>query len=159
MLLRPPEDVAGVAVVGEYVGQARRMAEAVDVVADGRRHPEPVAEVTLPVHDLSAKTHFGRQVEVGLDELAAGDVPLPAFDEFPDAGEEIRANLLHLLVDPCLAAGEDELGVLIAAIGRRCHRREGLIRAGLPGPQPYRVDMRIADHMDEHRSCSGPSRE
>ena len=151
MLLRPPEDVAGVAVVGEYVGQARRMAEAVDVVADGRRHPEPVAEVTLPVDDLSAKTHFGRQVEVGLDELAAGDVPLPAFDEFPDAGEQIRANLLHLLVDPCLAAGEDELGVLIAAIGRRCHRRECLIRAGLPGPQPDRVDMRIADHMDEHR--------
>ena len=47
--------------------------------------------------------------------------------------------------------GEDELGVLIAAIGRRCHRRECFIRAGLPGPQPDRVDMRIADHMDEHR--------
>ena len=65
------------------------------------------------------KAGGGRQVQVGLDELAAGDVPLAALDQAADAGEEVGAQLLGLLVEPGLAAGEDELGVFVAAVGRR----------------------------------------
>ena len=59
------------------------MAEAVDVVADGRRDAEAVAEVALAVLDLAVQAGGGRQVQVGLDELAAGDLPLAALDQRP----------------------------------------------------------------------------
>ena len=81
VLLRPTKHVAGITMLDEDIGKARGVAEAVDVVADRRRDPEPFAEIALPVRDLAVKPGFGRQVQVGLQELAAGDVPLPALDD------------------------------------------------------------------------------
>ena len=68
-----------------------------------------------------------------------------------DAREEIGAQPLGLLVEPGLAAGEDELGVFVAAVGHRGHGRQRLVGAGLPGPEPHRVDVGVGDHVDAHR--------
>ena len=154
VLLGPAEDVGGVAVAGEDVGQRRGVAEAVDVVADARRDAEAVAEVALAVLDLAVEAGGGGQVEVGLDELAAGDVPLAALDQGADAGEEVGAQPLDLGVEPGLAAGEDELRVLVAAVGHRGGGGERLVGAGLPAPEPHRVDVGIRDHVDAHRRPS-----
>ena len=54
VLLRAAEDVGRVAVAREDVGQARGMAEAVDVVADGRADAEAVAEIALAVRSGGA---------------------------------------------------------------------------------------------------------
>ena len=154
VLLRPAKHVTGVAMRSEDVRKARCVAEAVDVVADRRRDPEPVAEIALPMRDLAVKPGFGRQVQVGLQELAAGDVPLPALDMLADALEQLGMQLLHLLVEPGLAAREDELRILVAPVGRRAHRGQRLVGSSLPGPQPDRVDVGVADHVNEHRKSN-----
>ena len=90
VLLGAAEDVSRVAVAREDVGQARGMAEAVDVVADGGRDAEAVAEIALAVLDLAVEAGGGGQVQVGLDELAAGDVPLAALDQLARCGRRGR---------------------------------------------------------------------
>ena len=64
------EDVACVTVGREHVGQGRRVAEGVHIVANLRAHPETVLEVALAVDDLAVEAHDRREVEVGLDVLA-----------------------------------------------------------------------------------------
>ncbi len=135
---------------GEDVGEARGVAEAVDVVAGGGREAEAVAEVALAVLDLAVEAGGGGEVQVGLDELAAGDVPLAALDQGADAGEEVGAQALGFAIEPGLAAGEDEVGVFVAAVGHRGHGRQRLVGAGLPGPEPHRVDVGVGDHVDAH---------
>ena len=130
------------------------MAEAVDVVADGRADAEAVAEVALAVDDLAVQAGGGRQVQVGLDELAAGDVPLAALDQRADAGEEVGTEPLDLGVEPGLAAGEDEVGILVAAVGHGGGGRQRLVGARLPGPEPHRVDVGVGDHVDAHGPLS-----
>jgi len=39
---------------------------------------------------------------------------------------------------------------LVAAVGGRGHGGERFVDPGLPRPQPYRVDMGVADHVDAH---------
>ncbi len=134
MLLGPAEDVPGVAVLDEDIGQARRVAEAVDVVGGDRRDPETIAEVALAVNQLAVEAGRGRQVEVGLEELSAGDVPLAALDELADALEKVGPDALGLLVEPGFAAGEDEFGIFVAAVGGRRHGGERLVDPRLPRP-------------------------
>ena len=95
----------------------------------------------------------GGQVQVGLDELAAGDVPLAALDQAADAGEEVGADTLGLLVEPGLAAGEDEIGVFVAAVGHGGGGGQRLVGARLPGPEPHRVDVGVGDHVDAHAAA------
>ena len=150
MLLGAAEDVAVIAVLDEDVGQAGGVAEAVDVVSDGRRDAEAVAEIALAVDELAMQPGGGRQVQVGLDELPARNMPLAALDELPDPREEIGTHALDDLVEPGFAAGEDELRVFVAPVGGRGHRRQRLVGAGLPAPQPHGIDMGVADHVDAH---------
>ena len=154
VLFGPAEDVGLVAMFEEDVGQARGVAEAVDVVADPGRDAEAVAEVALAVDDLAVQVLGGRQVEVGLDELAAGDVPLAAFDQAADAGEQLGVEAFDLPVEPGLAAGEDELRVFVAAVGHRGGGGQRLVGAGLPRPEPHRVDVGVGDHVDAHGRLS-----
>ena len=134
----------------EDVRNGRRVAEGVHVVAYVRPDAETVLEVPLSVQDLAPPPGFGRQVGVGLEILAAGNVPLTALDVRSYALEEIRVQPLDLLVDPGFPAGEDELGVLIAAVHGRPERRQGLIHARLPPPQPHGVNVGVADHVHDH---------
>ncbi len=146
----PVEDVADVTVVRQHVRQGRRVAERVHVVADLRAHPETVAEVALAVGDLTVQAHHRREVDVGLDVLAAGDVPPAALDQPPRPLEELGVDPLDLLEEPGLPAGEDELRVLVAAVRRGPERGQRLVYPGLPGPQPHRVDVGVAYHVDDH---------
>src|SRR5215203_412205 len=148
------EDVAGVTVAREHVGQGRRVAEGVHVVAHLRAHPETVLEIALAVQDLAVQSHDRREVNVGLDVLPPRDVPPAALDEAPHALEEVGVDPLHLLVEPRLPAGEDELGVLVAAIRGRTERGQRLVHPRLPGPQPHRVDVGVSYHVDYHEKTN-----
>ena len=73
-----------------------------------------------------------------------------------DAGEEVGAEALDLRVEPGLAAGEDEVGVFVAAVGHGGGGGQRLVGAGLPGPEPHRVDVGVGDHVDEQRNAKSP---
>src|SRR5215213_10559161 len=148
------EDVARVAVAGEHVRQGRRVAEGVHVVAYLRAHPETVLEIALAVQDLAVQSHDRREVDVGLDVLPSRDVPPAALDEAPHALEEVGVDALHLLVEPRLPAGEDELGVLVAAVRGGTERGQRLVHPSLPGPQPHGVDVGISYHVYYHEKSN-----
>ena len=154
-LVRAVEDVPLVPLAREDVGQRGGVSERIDVVGDGRLHAETVPEVAPPVEELAPPGLLSRQVAVGLDVLTAGDVPLSALDQLACAREQLRVDPLDPLVDPCFPARVDELGVLVAAVGGGAECGQGLVRPGLPGPHPDRVDMGGADHVDDHGATSG----
>src|SRR5215210_1141103 len=148
------EYVPHVTVACEHVRQGRRVAEGVDVVAHFRAHPETVLEIALAVEDLAVEAHESGEVDVGLDVLAPRDVPLAALDEPPHPLEELRVDPLHLLEEPRLPAGEDELRVLVAAIRGGTERGQRLVNPRLPGPQPHGVDVGVSYHVDYHEKTN-----
>src|SRR5215212_7412685 len=148
------EYVPHVTVACEHVRQGRRVAEGVDVVAHFRAHPETVLEIALAVEDLAVQAHESGEVDVGLDVLAARDVPPTTLDEPPHPLEELRVDPLHLLEEPGFPAGEYELRVLVAAIRRGTERGQRLVHPGLPGPQPHRVDVGVSYQVDYHEKTN-----
>ena len=60
-------------------------------------------------------------------------------------------------IAPGLAGREHELGVLVAAVGRRAERRQHLVGARLPAPQPDGVEVGVSHHVDDdgHASRAG----
>jgi hypothetical protein len=136
-------------VTREDVRQGRRVAEGVHVVAHLRAHPETVPEVALAVEDLAVQAHERGEVHVRLDVLAARDVPPAALDQPPHPLEELGVDTFHLLEEPRLPAGEDELGVLVAAVRGGAERGQRLVDPGLPGPQPHGIDMGVANHVND----------
>jgi hypothetical protein len=102
------------------------------------------------VPELATQAELRRSVGVGLHVLTAGHRPLPALYEGTHALEQAAVEPLDPPVEPRLAARVDELGVLVAAVGRRAERRERLVDARLPPPQPDGIDVGVADHVDDH---------
>jgi hypothetical protein len=152
--VRAVEDVRVAALLCQQVGQRGRVTEGVDVVGDGRREPEALGEVAPTVTELAPPALRRRQVRVGLDDHRAGDVPLPAAHERVHPLRELGLEARDPAVQPRLPAREDELRVLVAAVGGGAERRERLVHAGRPAPQPDRVDVRVPDHVQD-RGCRG----
>jgi hypothetical protein len=154
--VRAVEDVGLHALRGEQVGQRRRVPERVDVVGHPRRRAEALREVAAPVAQLAPPALGGRQVGVGLDDHPARRVPAPGRDELVHARRQLRVDPLDPAVQPRLAAGVDQLGVLVAAVGRRPEARQGLVDPGGPAPQPHGIDVGVAHHVDHHRNGPYP---
>src|SRR5215216_890150 len=150
------EDVALVTVARQHVRQGRRMAEGIHVVAHLRAHPETVPEIALAVEDLAVEPHERGEVDVGLDVLPSRDVPLAALGEARHPLEELRVDPLHLLEEPRLSAGEDELRVFVAAIRGGTERCQRFVHPRLPGPQPYWVDVGVSYHVNDHPGKDHP---
>ena len=55
--------------------------------------------------------------------------------------------LLELFVQPCVAAGEDELRVALKQVDDSSTSGQRFYYAGGPPPQPDRIDVGITDHM------------
>ena len=157
--VRAVEDVRVAALLRQQVGQRGRVPEGVDVVGDGRREPEALGEVAPAVAELAPPALRRRQVRVGLDDHRAGDVPLPAAHERVHPLRELGVQPRDPAVQPRLPAREDELRVLVAAVGGGAERRERLVHAGRPAPEPDRVDVGVADHVEDRaRSARGGRR-
>jgi hypothetical protein len=108
------------------------------------------------VDDLAVEAHGRGEVDVGLDVLTPRDVPLAALDEPPYPPKELRVDPLHLLVEPRLPAGEDELRILVAAIRGGTERGQRLVNPRLPGPQPHGVEVGVSYHVDYHEKTDPP---
>jgi hypothetical protein len=152
--VRAMEHVRVAALLGQQVGQRGGMPEGVHVVGHGRREPEAVHEVAPTVPELAAPALRRREVRVGLDDHRAGDVPLPAAHELVHPRGELGVQPRDPPVQPRLTAGEDELRVLVAAIGGGAEGRERFVDAGRPAPQPDRVDVGVADHVQDRGACT-----
>ena len=98
----------------------------------------------------------GRQVRIWLQILPARDVPLPRLDARSHPVEERGIQPLDLLIEPRLAPREDEVRILVTAIGSRAHGGQQLVDPFLPAPQPDRIDMRVPDHVNDHRVVRPP---
>jgi len=131
----------------EDLRQRPAVAEAVDVEADARRDAELLLEVTLPDQALADERLAAGDVAVRLDPPAAGDLPAPFGHALPDLLEHGRIGAFHPLVEGRRAGDEDEVAILGHAIQSRAEGRPHLLEAFLPGPQPDRVDVGIADHV------------
>jgi len=87
-------------------------------------------------------------LQSGWTHHAADDPPASGLHRPADAGEELGVEALDLAVEPAGRAGEDEVRVLgdpVAGAACRCQDR---VNAVGPSPQPHRIHMRIADHVD-----------
>ena len=150
LLVRPrPEEAVGVEPAAlEDLGKLRRVAEGIDVVADAHVDAELLVEVALAEERLTDEALAAGDVAVGLHPPAADDVPPSLGHPLLDGREQLGLVLLQPLVGGGGAAAEDEAWGLGHSVEGRLAGAPHLIEALVGPPQPHRVDVGIADHMD-----------
>ena len=89
-----------------------------------------------------------RQVHVGLEVVAADDVPAAGFHQGLHGGESGRIAPQDFLVDETLAADEGELGPLVHELDDGAHGGDGLGHALGAIPEPDGVEMGVADEVE-----------
>ena len=109
----PHEAVGTEASLAKEGGEHGVVAEAVDVVADGRFDAKVLSKPALAEAAVGAEGVGCRKVAVGLDPPAVDDGPASGPDVAFDALKKRGVGGLDLLVDPGFAAGDDEVGVLV----------------------------------------------
>ena len=119
-----------------------------------RRDPEAVVQVALAVERLPHVRLAARDVAVGLDPPAADHLEAPLGDALADRLEQLGVALLDPLEVHDRVAGEDELRVLLHAVDRRLEGGAHLLVPLRPLPQPHRVDVRVADHVQDAGSLT-----
>src|SRR3546814_16911635 len=95
---------------------------------------------------------------VGLDPPAAGVDPPALGDPLANPCEQDRVGLLDPGEQHDLVAGEDEVVVLVHPLDRGPERRARLLVALLPRPEPARVEVGVADHVQRAVRRRGRSR-
>ncbi len=143
------EDVGVHTGLAQDLRQGRVVPERVHVAADGRRDAEAVLEVPLRVQRLADERLTARQVAVRLDPPAADLLPAPVRDPLADLREQVRVVFLDPRQVQHRVAGEHELGVLGHPVDRGREGGPHLLVALRPLPQPHRVDVRVADHVQQ----------
>jgi hypothetical protein len=133
--------------LGEDLRQLRVVPERVEVRAGRRLHAEDVAQVALAVEAVAHVRLAGGHVAVRLEPPAADHLPAAVGDPLADALEERRIGLAHPFEEDNRVAGEDEVGVLLHTVDRGLEGGAHLLVALGPLPQPHRIDVRVADHV------------
>ncbi len=145
----PHEDIRLAAALAEDLRQRLRVAETVHAVGHGRLDPQPLAHGGLAQQEVADERLPLRQVHVGLDDHAVDDVPAPLADARHDLGEERGILPLDPVVDLRFPAHEVEVGVLPQPVGGRAARGERLCAALRPAPEPGRVQVSLANHVND----------
>ena len=121
------------------------------------RDPEAVAQVALAVERLPDERLAAGDVAVRLDPPAADHLPAALGDPRADPLEQLRGRSPRPTRRRATESQrEDEVRVLVHPVDRRLERRAHLLVALRPLPQPHRVDVRVADHVDDasaHVAC------
>ena len=133
------------------VRQRRRVAEAVHVVADGGLDPEARKDRPRDLR-LHREGLRRRLVAVGLDVPSADDLPPARSDVRLHPGVNLRRAELQHLVEPRLAAGDEDLRVVVQKVAGGARRRHHLVHALFLVPQPHRVEVRIQNYVYLHSS-------
>ncbi|MCX7011217.1 MAG: hypothetical protein NTW86_01385 [Candidatus Sumerlaeota bacterium] len=123
------------------------MAETIDVVAHRDIDPEPLAEVALPDLRLFPKRRRRRQIAVRLNPPPSHRGHPPVYDVAPDAREASRIEPLDRVVEPRLAARDDDLRILIEDVAIRPGRVQDLVHALPQRPAPHGIQMRVQDDV------------
>ena len=140
--------------LGEQLGQCGGVAERVDVAADRRHGSEAVGEEALGVKCLANEGLAVGQVAVRFDPPAAHDDEAALGDAAGNVLEQLGVDGLDPFEVGDGITGENKLRVLVHAVEGRTERGPYLVQALLPLPEPHRVDMGVADHVDEAFSAS-----
>ena len=130
------------------------MAEGVDVAADRRHGSETVGQEALGIERLADEGLTMRQVAVRLDPPAAHDDEAALGDAAGNALEQLGVDGLDPLEVSDGITSENEVLVLLHAVESRAKCGPHLVQAFLPLPEPHRVDMGVADHVNEAFSAS-----
>jgi hypothetical protein len=117
--------------------------EAVHIVSDLREFSEVIEEETLSNGDLPLGGKTARQVAIRLNVPTSDGIPAAGFDVVADTFEEIGIQPADLLVDPCLAAGVNNLRVTVEKIRDIITRVEDFVEAIAPGPKPDGIEMSV----------------
>ncbi len=150
---RPQEAVGVHALAAQDLRQHPVVSERVGVHTDRGGDAELLREVPLAVEALPNEGLAARQVAVRLDPPAADHLPAALGDPLADTGEQFGVGLLHPAEQDDLIAGEDEVGVLVHPVDGRPECRPRLLVALLPRPQPHRVEVGVADHVQGAIRC------
>ena len=127
--------------------QRRGVTKRVDVVADTGADAELLREIALPVQRLPDEGFTRGDVAVRLNPPAIDDDPAALCDVVRNAREQRRIERLDPRIDVRLAAREHELAPLVEPVDRRPARADRLCTTFGPAPQPHRIEMRVADHV------------
>ena len=146
--LRPHMDVHLVSSLPKDLGQARAVAEGIEVISDARDDAESPAEIGAALGDLADRRFDARHVDVGLQRPASADGPAAGPDEPLDLAEERRVEPFDPAIEHSLVVAEDEIAALAQEFGRDPERGHGLGRALLPAPLPDRVEVGVANQVD-----------
>ena len=150
LLLRagPQEDVMVQPTFLEDLWQHPMVPKTIDAVAHAGGDAEPGAEVALPEQCLPDERFAAGDVAVGFDPPATDDLPAALRDPRPNLVEHRRIDLLHPGVKGRRASGEAEILILAHPVQRRAKGRQDLVKPLGPVPQPHRVDVGIAYHVE-----------
>ena len=123
------------------------VAEAVHVISGLRSHSQLLLKIPLTVQPLA---HIGlpaRRITVRLNPPAAHDYPAALFDPFPDFLKHGGFVFLHPLIVGCRAACKKEVVILLHPVQGRTEGGLNLLIPLLPLPEPYRIQVGVADHI------------
>ena len=141
--LGPHVDVHLVASKPQDLGQAAAVAERIEVVGDAGRGPELLPEIAPAFGDRPDERLGPGQVDVGLDEPAAGDRPAAGPDVAADGLEERRVQPLDRLVEDGLVVAEDEVRMFVEDVGGVPKGRQRFRRPLIPPPLPNGIEVRV----------------
>ncbi len=147
-LLRPHVNVHGISRGREDLRQAGAVSEGIEVVGDDGRDAERLPEEAPALGNLADDRLGARQVDVGLNVPAAGDVPASGADEPADLLEERRVELADPAIENRLVVVEDELGVRVEELDRGSEGGERLGAPFLPAPLPDGVEVGVCDQVN-----------
>ena len=151
-----PEDLLGRQVSDaralQQLGQGGAVAEGVRQPQQPAVHAELLAEKAFAVQQLAHQRLAGGHVRIRLHPHAPVRDPLPRPHFFPDAGIELRVQLLADLIGLRLALHVFVYGIKIHQAELRGKGARHLALGLAVRPEPADVDMGVADRIELRRS-------
>ena len=133
--------------LGENLGQGTAVSKAVDIKADMAAHPQLLLQIVLTVKSVADKGLAAGEQAVRLDEPAPYQLHPPLLNPLLQPGEQLRVNPLNPLQKCGGGAGEPELRIFLHPVQGRGQGGLDLLHTLLPGPEPHRVDVGVANHV------------
>src|SRR5829696_9151654 len=96
---------------------------------------------------MAYKRFTGWDVAIWFHPPTADNAPTSFLHALLDLGKHSWVRFLYPLVERCRAGNEDKVWIFIHPIESRTKGGFNLMKALLPLPQPYGINVGVADHM------------
>ena len=123
------------------------MPETIHIVPRCGKRVQFLFKVALTIQPLSCEGFTRRNIAVRLYPPASHNLPSPLRNTLFDFFKHLWVIVLHPLIKCRGTACKYKVLVLVHPVERRSECRLHLLKALLPVPKPYRVQMRVPDHV------------